>query len=48
MKAQSVLPLPAARPDCPIPDPVINTSPQRLLGLNAVVAFDLRNRPSFA
>ena len=36
------------RPDGPIPDPVINTSPQQLLGLNAVVDLDLRNRPSFA
>ena len=36
------------RPDGPVPDPVINTSPQQLLGLNAVVDFDLRNRPSFA
>ncbi|WP_152560114.1 hypothetical protein [Hymenobacter sp. IS2118] len=36
------------RPDNPVVDPIINTSFQRLLGLNAVFDLDLRDRPAFA
>ena len=37
-----------ARPDGPVPDPVINTSAQQLVGFNGVFDLDLRNRPNFA